>query len=42
MGVGEMAVGEMVDTHHPMEDGEWWRSGGGDGNQVLINDAAPV
>ena len=26
MGVGEMAVGvgEMVDTHHPMEDGGWW------------------
>ena len=43
MAVGEMAVGvgEMVDTHHPMEDGGW-RSGGGDGNQVLINDAAPV
>ena len=44
MAVGEMAVGvgEMVDTHHPMENGGWWRSGGGDGNQVLINDAAPV
>ena len=40
MGVG---VGEMVDTHHPMEDGGWVVvGGGGDGNQVLINDAAPV
>ena len=45
MAVGEMAVGEMLWVWV-----RWWIltirwrmvGGGGDGNQVLINDAAPV